>query len=67
MSPLPVDNLTPDSDIPTIRKAISDSVAACMNEPSDDEASNKQQQCAATAFNIAREKTGQELSEGSIR
>ncbi len=65
--PLPVDNLTPDSPMQAIRTAIASSISQCMSEPGDDEVANKQQQCAGRAFETARERTGQELSEGSIR
>jgi len=59
--PLPVENLTPDSPITSIREAISKSIKQCVNEGKD------QKQCAAIAYNIAREKTGKELGEGKQR
>lgn len=69
--PLPVDNLTPDSGDGTIRQAISASIAACMREPIpegyDVTAANKNKWCAAKAYSIAREKSGKELSEGTIK
>jgi len=58
--PLPVDNLTPQSSVVAIREAISQSIEACMKEPND----TSQEQCAAIAYSIAREKTGKELGEG---
>lgn len=59
--PLAVDSLTKDSPLTTIRKAISDSIAACIREGKD------QKQCAAIAYSIAREKTGNPLGEGTAR
>lgn len=56
---MPVDNLTPDSGIQTIRDAISASMEACMKEGGKD-----MKQCAGMIYGIAREKTGQSLSEG---
>lgn len=58
MSPLAVDNLTPDSPLTSVREAISKSIEQCMNEGKD------QKQCAAMSYDIAREKTGKELNEG---
>ena len=60
MSPLAVDNLTPDSPITAIRDAISKSIKQCMDEPND----LTQEQCAGKVYGIAREKTGKELREG---
>lgn len=57
--PLPVDNLTEESGMQTIRDAISESIHLCMKEGGRD-----QKQCAAIAYSIAREKTGQSLGEG---
>ncbi len=65
--PLPVDSLTPDSGAVTIRKAISDSIAACMKEPAPEGAENQQKYCAGKCYGIARSKTGKELSEGTIQ
>lgn len=62
MSPLAVENLTPDSPEGTIRQAISESIAKCMDEGGRD-----QKQCAGMVYGIAREKTGKELMEGRIR
>lgn len=59
--PLPVENLTPDSSVVTIREAISQSIAQCVSEGKD------QKQCAAVAYSYAREKTGKELLEGQIK
>ena len=61
MSPLPVESLTPKSPLPTIREAISQSVEMCMSE------GKSQKECAAIAYQYARELTGQDLSEGSAR
>jgi len=56
--PLAVESLTPDSPITAIRGAISKSIEQCMDE------GKEQKQCAAIAYDIAREKTGKELGEG---
>lgn len=53
--PLPVDNLTEKSPMPTIREAISDSIEQCMSEGKD------QDQCIAIAHEIARKNTGKDL------
>jgi len=67
--PLPVDNLTPDSPAQAIRDAISQSIEQCMNEPIpegyDVQEANKQKWCAAKAYSIARDKSGQALTEGA--
>ena len=70
--PLPVDRLTPESDIPSIRGAISKSIQACMREAIPEgydveEGANKQAWCSAKAYSIARERTGKELGEGTQR
>lgn len=57
--PLPVENLTPDSPIQSIRDAISQSIQQCMRE-----GGRTQEQCAGMAYGIAREKTGKGLMEG---
>jgi len=57
--PLPVEALTPDSGLDPIREAISKSIEQCVQEGKD------QKQCAAMAYSIARDKTGQALGEGS--
>lgn len=57
--PLPVDNLTKDNGLQSIRDAISGSIEACMKEGGRD-----QKQCAAIAYSIARKQTGQSLGEG---
>ena len=57
--PLAVDALTPDSGLDAIREAISKSIEQCILEGKD------QKQCAAMAYSIARDKTGQALGEGS--
>ena len=69
--PMAVDNLTADSDIPSIRQAISASIGQCMREAIpegyDVTEANKQRWCAGKAYGIAREKTGKELREGTAR
>ena len=61
MSPLAVENLTPDSPTTAIREAISKSIEQCMGE------GKEQKQCAAIAYDIARDKTGKSLGEGTAR
>lgn len=56
--PLPVDSLTKDSSLQSTREAISKSIAQCVKEGKD------QKQCAAIAFDIAREKTPHSLKQG---
>ena len=67
MSPLPVDKLTHESGMQTIREAISESIQQCMKEPTPEgyDVPNKQEWCAAKCYSIAREKTGNPLKEGS--
>lgn len=60
--PLQVDNLTPESSIVSVREAIGESIAQCLRE-----GGREQKQCAAIAYDIAREKTGKELGEGRQR
>ena len=55
--PLAVEKLTADSPMGTIREAISSSVEACIKEGKEPD------QCAAMAYDIAREKTGKEIGE----
>ena len=57
--PLAVEGLTPDSDVTTIRDAISKSIEQCMLEGKD------QKQCAAIAYEYARTKTGKTLAGGT--
>jgi len=57
--PLAAEGLTPESDITSIRDAISKSIEQCMLEGKD------QKQCAAIAYSYAREKTGRDLSGGT--
>ena len=57
--PLPVENLTPDSQTVAIRDAISESIAQCMRE-----GGRTQKECAGQAYGMARDKTGKELNEG---
>ena len=54
--PLPVDSLTPDSSPQAVKDAISKSIEQCVKEGKD------QKQCAAIAYSIAREKSGNEPS-----
>ncbi len=54
--PLAVDGLRPQSSVDEISKAISDSIAQCMNE-----GGREQNQCVAIAYNIARRRTGRSL------
>lgn len=61
--PLAVDNLTKASTPQAIQDAISVSIEACMNEPLREGTAeeNKQKQCAAISYSIARKNTGKEL------
>ncbi len=63
--PLPVDSLTPDSDVGSIQDAIGKSIQACMNEPVPEgtnvDISKKQRWCAGKAYGIARQRTGKPL------
>ena len=56
--PLAVDSLTPDSGIPEVRQAISESVAQCIKE------GGTQKECAGRAIGTARDKTGKGLPQG---
>ena len=56
--PVPVENLTPESSIVSIREAIGSSIKKLMEE------GREQKQAAAIAYDIAREKTGKSLNEG---
>ena len=62
MSPLPVENLTTQSQARAIRDAISESMRKCMEE-----GGRTQKECAGMIYSMAREHTGKELGEGSIR
>jgi len=53
--PLPVEALRTDSNPDAVKEAIRRSIEACINEGKD------AKQCAAIAYSIARERTGQEL------
>jgi len=68
MSPLPVEGLTPESDMPSIRQMISKSMKQCMGEAMegvpDSEKSNR---CAGMIYSMARERTGKDLAEGTQR
>ncbi len=63
--PMPVDNLTKESGMQSIRDAISASIEMCMKEAIPEgtnvKESEKNKWCAGKSFGIAREKTGQEL------
>ena len=63
--PLPVDNLTKESGIQSIRDAISESIAQCMREPIPKgynvKESGKNKWCAAKCYSIARQNTGKSL------
>ena len=63
MSPLPVQNLTTTSNDEAIKEAISESIRLCMEEPTPSGMSTeeRQAQCAAIAYQYARDKTGKEL------
>ena len=60
--PLPVENLTKDSSIVSIREAISQTIAQCMKE-----GGREQKECAGMAYDIARDKTGKSLNEGTAK
>lgn len=53
--PLAVESLTPASSTQSIRDAIGESIKKCMDE------GKPQDECAAIAYNYARDKTGKEL------
>lgn len=53
--PLAVENLTPQSSDADIREAISQSIEQCIKE------GKPQDQCAAMAYQYARDKTGKPL------
>ena len=55
--PLDAERLTADSSKDAIRAAISKSIQQCMQE------GKSQQECAAMAYGIARDKTGKELGK----
>jgi len=59
--PLAVESLTPESSMPAIREAISKSIQTCIDEGKD------QRECAGMSYDIARDKTGKELGEGTTR
>jgi len=50
--PLPVENLSAQSTEEEIRTALSESIAQCIRE------GRSREQCAAIAYNYARERTG---------
>ena len=55
--PLAVEGLTPASSTDSIREAISASIKKCMDE------GKPQKECAAMAYQYARDKTGRELKK----
>jgi len=57
--PLPVDNLTEQSNPEQIRDAISKSIEQCMQE-----GGRTQKECAGMAYSIAKDKTGKPLNYG---
>ena len=59
--PLPVESLTNESPMTSIRQAINKTVAMCIKE------GKEPKQCAAMAYEVARKQTGKDLSEGSAR
>ena len=63
MSPLAVQGLTTASSDEAIQEAISQSIQQCMGEPipSGMTVSERQAQCAAIAYQYARDKTGKPL------
>ena len=65
--PLPVDGLTEQSGLADIRRAISESVDACMNEPTPDgtDVKDKQKWCVAKAYAIAKKNTGKVPGPGN--
>lgn len=69
--PLEVERLSNASGTVAARDAISKSIAQCMREPIpegyDVKDEDKQKWCAAKAYNMARERTGQEMPEGGIQ
>ena len=59
--PLPVEGLTPNSDITAIRDAISKTIEQLIKE------GKSQKEAAGQAYGMAREKTGRALDEGRLR
>ena len=57
--PLPVETLTSESTDAEVQTKISESIRTCMEE-----GGREQKQCAAIAYDIARNKTGKELNHG---
>lgn len=57
--PLPVDNLTDQSNPEQIRDAISKSIEQCMQE-----GGRTQKECGGMVHGIARDKTGKPLDYG---
>ena len=60
--PLPAESLTKDSSDDQVKKAVSESIAACMEE-----GGRSQEQCVAMAYSMARKATGRELKKKSQR
>jgi len=63
--PLAAENLTKKSNIVSIQKAISKSVSQCMAEPIPEGMTKeeRQKQCIAISYDIARKKTGRALEK----
>lgn len=61
--PLAVENLTKQSSMASIKKAISTSIGQCMDEPTPEGMTKeeRQKQCVAIALDTARKKTGKKL------
>ncbi len=57
--PLPIDNLTKDTNLRDTRHAVKLSIEQCMNE------GQIGKECAGMIYDLAREKTGHELKEGN--
>ena len=60
--PIPAETLTPQSNDKDVQEAIGLSIEMCMKE-----GGRTQEQCAAIAYSVAREKTGRELNYGRQR
>ena len=56
MSPLPVENLTPDSSMDAIRAAINQTIKYLMEQEG-----KTQKEAAGQAYGMARDKTGKSL------
>jgi len=69
MSPLPVQNLTTASSDEAVKEAVSLSIEQCMSEPTPAgmTQSERRAQCAAIAYQYARDRTGKALSPHPLR